>query len=683
MLNYEIVDSLPKLKSFKKWVKQQHELTYDIETTCLYPWGEPIYKKNKKLKTKTLVGKKKAVINTLGFGTDKQQFILPAGHPESPWTKPQLTEIVDELTEDFEDIDLIAQNGKFDFLWSWVHLGVKWYEFFAFDTMLAHYVVDENSPHDLEFLAASFLGEKPWDIPLKEKQHGPLAKIAKYQAKDLLHTHRLKKPLLKKLNEDGDVKRVFDKIIMPCARLFTEVEYDGVHINTSKLDDAGIYLRETVAAAEKEMKKFGELENWGSPQQLGKLLFGKKKEGGLGIPIIERTKKGAVSTSESVIKRIEHPIGPAILKFRGARQQLSFFIEGWQPYMVGGCILHPSFKIHGAVTGRFSCEHPNLQQVPRDKRIRQLITAPEGWTLVEVDLSQIELRIAAELAQEHTMLEAFRTGKDVHWITATGELERGGGGKHVDTIIKTAEAYLKNSRKLRFSEAMEIVKTRVTPGAAEELQKKWGEEDPEMLWKEIRKKAKAVNFGFLYSMYWKKFKTYARDNYGVHLTDEQSEESYKFFFACYPAFRDWHSRQKRYANLNGYVRSLSGRKRRLPAAMWKDDSFECKEAERQAINSPVQSFANDLNLMVAIQMRKEFPRTVCRLVGTVHDSMLVYVKNTHIEKVASRLLEIMRHPDLLDTFGIAIGVPLMGEAKIGDWGIGIDFHQWQKRKAGA
>lgn len=642
------------------------DVSFDIETTCLYPWGEPKYKKVKN-EGKKLVGKVKAKINTIGFGCRKRQYILPVHHKESPWTREEIPEMLDEIEERLDDCDLIAQNGKFDFLWVWVHFNLRWQKYFHFDTMLAHYILDENSQHSLKYLAQLYYGAPDWDVDESTKKgENGLEKLAKYQAHDLFYTRKLKHTLRKELNKDGEVQRVFEMIMMPCARLFTEVEYDGVYLNLDKMDDAEKYLRKELAEAEKEMKKFGDLENWGSPKQLGNFLFGPKKQGGLGIPVIERTAKGGISTSESVIKRIDHPIGGAIIRFRGAKQQLSFFIEGWRPFIVDNR-LHPSFKLHGTVTGRLSCEHPNLQQVPRDKRIRSLITAPPGWTLVEADLSQIELRIASELAQERNMLNAFAKGVDVHWLTVLREIERGGGEK--DIVLDTARTW-KQDKTISYADAFDVL-LEMGPDNACEIHEEW---------KELRKKAKAINFGYLYGMWWKKFKIYARDNYGVNITDEQAEASRKFFFDTYSDYPKWHDRQRRYARLNGYVRSLSGRKRRLPAAMSPQDTPERREAERQAINSPVQSFANELNLMAGLQLRQEFSRNVARIVGTVHDALLVWVKNEHVEKVTKRLLEIMSHPKLMDTFEISVGVPILAEAKIGPWGEGVSLNKWRKEK---
>jgi DNA polymerase I-like protein with 3'-5' exonuclease and polymerase domains len=208
---------------------------------------------------------------------------------------------------------------------------------------------------------------------------------------------------------------------------------------------------------------------------------------------------------------------------------------------------------------------------------------------------------------------------------------------------------------------------------------KWAETkalEPFMDWKETRKKAKAINFGYLYGMWWKKFKIYARDNYGVEVNDAEAQASREAFFELYPAFPDWHDKQRRFAQVNGYVRSLSGRKRRLPAAMGGRDTPQRREAQRQAINSPVQSFANELNLMAALQMRQEFSRAWFRICGTVHDAILMWVRLDKVEHVYNRGLEIMSHPELLDDFEIEMSVPIEAEAKIGAWSTGKGLKKW-------
>lgn len=618
-------------------------VSFDLETTCLYPWD------------------KDAAITSIGFGTARHQWMIPATHRDSPWSDEEIEEMVAEIDDILDEMVICAHGGKFDFLWMKVIYGVDWQRSFDFDTMLAHYILDENSLHGLKFLAQLFCGAPNWDIDKDDKRgEASYEYLARYHAHDLYYTRELRYVLGRKLLEDGQVKDVFDKILMPCARLFVEVEYDGVYVDESKFDEAEIYLRSQMAEAEASLSKWGNI-NWGSPKQLGDLLFNKLK-----LPIVERTKTGAASTSESVLNRIDHPCVGDLIKFRGAKQQLSFFIEGWKPY-IHKSRLHPSFKLHGTVTGRLSCEHPNLQQVPRDPRIRSLIIAPPGWTLVEADLSQIELRIAAELANEQVMLEAFRSGKDVHWITAIREIAR--GGAQAEIVLDTVRTYYQD-KSIDYAEAIEKL-LEMGEGAASELRAEW---------KELRKKAKAINFGYLYGMWWKKFKIYARDNYGVEVTDQEAQDSRAFFFGTYN-FQPWHERQKRYARRNGYVRSLSGRKRRLPKAMSPQDTPERRESERQAINSPVQSFANELNLMAAIQIRKEFSRRHVRLVGTVHDAVLLWVRTTEVERVVRRVLVIMSHPDLLDEMDIRISVPIEAEAKIGPWSQGVSLEKWLKHSA--
>ena len=644
-------------------------VSYDIETTQLYPWQTQHLDKND-----NWVQDPSPKIVSIGFGTARNQWCIPVNHPQSPWTQAEVEEMMDEVNERRDDFMLIAHNGKFDLLWTWVHLGVKWEV--DFDTMLAHYLLNENMRHGLKYLAQVYCGAPDWEIDLTEKQgmNVPLKKHCKYLAHDLYYTRELRFVFGKMLREDWEVKRVFDKIMMPCANLFIEVEYDGVFIDMDQFGEAEEVLREQYETALAELKQWepeyvldakGKQQpfNWGSPPQLAKLLFED-----LGIKPLDKTAAGNPSTSESVIKRIDHPCTEALLRFRAAKQQLSFFIDGWKPFLhkqSRGYYLHPSFKLHGTVTGRLSCEHPNLQQVPRDPRIRSLISAEKGWTLIQYDLSQAELRIAAELARERNMIHAFVNGIDVHWMTALREIARGGG--LVDLIMGTAKT-LNDGKKLSYSDAIELL-LKAGHDAAIQVNKEW---------KEYRKKAKAVNFGYLYGMWWKKFKIYARDNYGVIITDEEAEQSRVTFFDNYPDLPDWHKRQKKYARRHGYVKSLSGRKRRLPEAKHADDTPERRAAERQAINSPVQSFANEVNLMAALQLRKEYGRDVVKICGTVHDSVLFRVRNDMVDEVYHRMLEIMRWPELMDVFGIRMSVPIEADGEVGPWGKGVTLERWKE-----
>jgi len=634
-------------------------VSFDIETNSLYPWqthnekGEP----------------DPAHIHRIGFGCENAQYSIVVGCFDK--------ELLEELIADYifpalEKCTVVMQNGKFDVLWMMVHFNVRLK--LSFDTMLADYAINENRWHDLESLAKYFFGADKWDIPLKTKQgmDKESETLTHYHALDLYWTRKLYAPLRKELDSDEQTARVFDMILMALANMFAEIEYDGVVVDETQFDAAEKVLRTMYAEREAALKKHGDI-NWGSRDEVANLLFNVLK---IKPPVL--TKTGKPSTAESALNQIDHECVADLIKFREAKQQLSFFIDGWRPFLhrrkVRGqrvTLLHPSFKLHGTVTGRLSCERPNLQQVPRDPRIRTLITAEPGWTLVECDLSQIELRIVAEVSRDPALVHAFSTGIDVHWLTALSEIERGGALKEL--VIRTAEQWLdkcgRNADKgVKYGAAIKLL-LEAGPDECAELNAEW---------KEYRKKAKAVNFGYVYGMWWRKFKTYARDNYGVNITDEQAQQSREAFFATYASLDGWHRKQKQFARRNGYVRSLSGRKRRLPSAMIPHDCPERGQAERQAVNSPIQSFGNEINLMTAIQLRSEYPRSVLKICGTVHDAILMRVRNDHVVEVTERCQAIMRKPALFKDFGIELSVPILGDAKVGPWGKGISLDKWRK-----
>lgn len=670
-------------------------VSFDIETNGLYPWQiDTVLDKDGDVHVPKVI--------SIGFGTRKRQWCLPLNHRESPWPEKLHQRLMNRIDGRIRHCYTVTQNGKFDALWLKVHYELDWQ--LDFDTMLAHYMLDENSRHGLKLLAQVYYGAPNYDADLDEKQgEGPLDQHCLYLAHDCYYTRKLRFTLGKELDKDPAVKRVFERVMMRLARLFVDIEYHGVQVDHDRFEEAEVHLLDKLKLAERDFRKIlkangidfdkfkqdrkGRWEplNLGSPKQLAKLFFENLK-----IEVLDKTDKGAPSTSESVLLRIEHPAAEALLRWRGADQLLKMFIEGWKPFLIGGR-LHPTFKLHGTVTHRASCEKPNLQQVPRESLIRSLIIAALGWDLLEIDLSQIEMRIAAELSGDPTLLSLFERDEDVHWLTATREISRGGGMKNefIDTATtwirkhatdeevkrRKLESYRSGLKPVDYSLAVELV-YRIGPDKACEIEPKW---------KELRKKAKAINFGYLFGMWWKKFKIYARDNYGVTVTDKEAQESRKTFFSLYPKLAEWHERQRRYARRNGHVRSLSGALRRLPDAMGQDDTPQRAEAQRQAINSPVQEFACMLNYMTLLQLTEEFGWDVMRPVGTIHDAILIECRRDWTERIHNRALEIMRHPKMLDEFGIRIRVPIKGDAKIGPWSQGVNLDKWKAatRKATA
>jgi len=171
---------------------------------------------------------------------------------------------------------------------------------------------------------------------------------------------------------------------------------------------------------------------------------------------------------------------------------------------------------------------------------------------------------------------------------------------------------------------------------------------------------------------------YARDKFDMYLTDEEAQESRIAFFQLYP-LENWHKKQSRFARENGYVETLTGRKRRLPHAQDKHDTYERAEAWRQAINAPVQGFAAEMLLMTLLELAASTSSKNVRPVITVHDSVLFYVKNGHVEEAVHLVEKIMKGPALFKAFDIKMEIPICGETKIGPWGSGISLSKWRQQ----
>lgn len=649
---------------FKFDVKSCKEISYDLETSGLNPFEPGSW------------------ITSIGIGTVKNNWTIPLNHRLGKYfEKPyQQRCIVREIVESLKDKIVIGHNGKFDVLWSKVILNQRLT--IHFDTLLASYNLDENSPHDLTFLSGLHFQASSYDIPLPWKHgiEGSLEAHCEYLAKDIYYTRKLYLLWQKKFKKDPESKMIFDQVTMPVARMYEQVELNGVYINPQGLIDAKEYWKEITETSLKKLNKICPSDqvwkdkktkkeyhgiNWNSPNQIEEFMFhkynpdneyGLHKKSYLNLTPINKTPKDKNSVNESTLKQIPHPIGRLILKYREASKNISTFIDSWKKRSFKGFI-HPTFKVHGTVTGRPSCEDPNLQQTPRDPRIRGLVQAPEGWELVDADYSQVELRIAAFLADEQEMLNCFRTGIDIHWRTLMDIIEKTGAMR--DLTIDTAEKYLKKEIH-SFSTCIETV-FKMGPIQAQSLFKEW---------KEARKLAKAVNFGYLYGMWWKKFIQYALDNYEVVVSAKNAELNRTSFFQLYPGLEPWHRRQINFVKHYGYVLNPFGRKRRLPLAMRRDGSYETKAAERQAINSPVQSFASDLNLTAAVELQQTFPRWYFKICGTVHDNILMLIKKSHLEYCLPRIYKIMKNPTSLKTFGVNFTVPIEVEIETGPWGNG-------------
>jgi len=621
-LNYRIIEDGKTLRRAIRDIRRNSFVSLDTETSGLYPFAPGSW------------------VTSLGIGTERYQWCLPLQHHlSSRRDKFKLQrKVVRQMARAIKGRTTVAHGGKFDAKFLRQIYGVRVH--IDFDTLLAHYSLNENALHSLDALSQQHFDAIDYDIPLEEKWGitGTLERHCEYLALDCFYTRKLYPIFRRELRKDPETRKVFEKLTMPVSRMYTDVEHLGIYVDpkalkqshkywTRKADRSMAQLNRLVPDdREWKNKKTGEIckgINWGSSQQVGEVLFDR-----LGLEPLDKTPKGANSTSESVLLRLadKHKVPKLILKNREATKNLSTFVTSWQKWCVNSR-MHCSFKIHGTVTGRPSCEDPNLQQTPRDPRIRGMITAPPGRVLIDADFSQVELRVTADLSQDRSLLFAYQTGGiDVHTQT-------------VQNIFGIA-----------------------TPT------------------KEERKKGKAINFGFIYGMGWRKFMEYARDNYQQVFSEAESKRIRKEFFKLYGDLTAWHGKQRRYANRYGYVRNLIGRKRRLPEAIPKenqsDDHWDPQqsEAERQAINSPVQSFASDMNLMAAVEIHDTLSHKECRIVGTVHDSILMEVREDKVQAIALKVKRIMERPKLIDEFGVDLSIPIIAEIEAGPWSKGEEIH---------
>lgn len=584
---------------------------------------------------------------------------VPLEHPQSPW-RGQTQKILNYLRPYLErKLKWTNNNWKYDKKWFRKKYSIE--VNYGPDPMLMGYASDENCPHDLKYQAAvncdapEYAKDIVWpkkydpvvdDIEEKVAQYMKmdLKKLLKYNALDAFYGRHVYFKEKAKLVRDIRSARIYKHLLEKGAHIFADIEYTGMWVDKERLDNAldicqnvidetreqlNALIPEGWCEAHLSKKQLKTGFNWNSTKQLGELFFGKD---GFNFPVKQRTSKGVPSTSESVLielgSEIDHPALNLLGEYRKWAKYMSTYLKPWEAKIDENGRLHPNFKLHGTVTGRLSGED-GVHQVPRDKFIRSLIGAPPGWTFYEIDGSQIELRVVAAIANERTMLRIFATGGDIHRETAA-------------TVTG---------------------------------------KDPKDVTSDERKKAKAVNFGFVYGMGWKKFKIYAWEKYGVRLTDAEAKLYRKRFFEKYPDLLEWHARMRRIVRSVGYVISPIGRKRRLPDIYSIDEGMQAA-AEREAINSPVQGLGSDIVLGAFIDLIlnilpqydpnwKEYARPV----GAVHDAQYWEIRNDKVRELDPIIRGAMSDMSRLRRwFGYELPVPMRGDVKVGNhWG---DAKEW-------
>lgn len=445
-----------------------------------------------------------------------------------------------------------------------------------------------------------------------------------YNAKDTFYTARLHRDLTASMTPAQ--RRVYENSTRPMLPILHKLNTGpGFHIDRPLAAKNLASIQEEKEQVEKEIRSYlpGGL-NLSSSQQLATALFED-----LGLTPQVFTAKGAPSTSKAALAKLDHPVLD-LLGQRSKLERLSQFLAKYLELPEGRGV--PSSYRFGTATGRLTSSGENIQQIPRDDRVRGVFCAAPGKTLVAADFSQVELRLAAMVSGDAALTAAFRAGEDLHRVTAA--------------------------------------RTQGVP--------------PDEVTDPQRTLAKAVNFGFLYGMGAEAFKDYAQVSYSVEVTEEEAAEARSSFFAAYPGLLRWHaatrkalyrtehpvttaplpdgSAEERRATVARYAETLVGRRRSfLPAAT------SAGSMAREAINHTIQGLAADVLYQALIRIDQRLAAFAgARLVATVHDSVIYEVAADQAEELGHMVRECMEAPDLMAPLGIReLPVPLVADVELG------------------
>ena len=515
-----------------------------------------------------------------------------------PAEREEALKIVNEFRPLFENEEIakVGQNIKYDMI-VLQNYGVQ-VKGSLFDTMLAHYVLQPELRHNMDYLAEIYLHYKTIHI---DELIGPKGKgqksmrdlspseVYRYACEDADVTLKLKNVLEKELKEQG-VEHLFYEIEMPLVPVLVNIESNGVRIDTEALRQTSAHLTARLQEIEQEIYQLaGEQFNISSPKQVGELLFERLKL----ADKPKKTRTGQYVTSEEVLEslRSKHEVIGKILDYRGLKKLLSTYVDAL-PQLINPRTgrIHTSFNQAVTATGRLSSSNPNLQNIPvRDddgKEIRKAFIPDEGCEFFSADYSQIELRIMAHLSQDPNMVEAFVEGHDIHAATA-------------------AKIY-----KIGIDE--------VTP--------------------DMRRKAKTANFGIIYGI--SAFGLAER----MGVSRQEARELIDGYFATYPQVKAYMDKSIEVAREQGYVETISHRKRFLPDINSRNATTR-GYAERNAINAPIQGSAADIIkvAMARIHQRFQAYNLKAKMILQVHDELNFSVPAAEKELVQKIVIEEMEN----------------------------------------
>lgn len=578
-------------------------------------------------------------------------YLLPWDHPDQPQTGRAKARLKRQLRQLLQNpkTKVIGQNTKYDAVYTMAQTGIRFR--IGGDTLMLATLMDENATtKNLADLVKRFVPDmagysdsfdatvdkaKMRDVPLDDK-------FLQYGAGDADAVFRLHDVLYDEVAKDKKLLAHYNHVTLPGLNAFASIELRGQYVSPDEADKFEAFMEQKVAEQRESLLrqvpksiKRAHVEKgvkFSRAEFLRDILFHHKDGFKLKPKVFTKTtakldadrRVPSTSTKDHLPYFYDQcPFTFELAEHIKADRILNTNVKGFRKKYIVDDMVRPVYGMHVAVTGRTNSEDPNGQNVPKRgptaMAYRKMFVAPEGYFLIENDLSQAELRIAADMANDPTMLNIYRNKGDIH--TATALIVMG----------VTMEQFLKL---------------------------------PKQEQKDARTKAKAVNFGFLYGMSWRKFIAYAKTQYGAEFTEREAQRVRIAFFDKYSNLLPWHAKMREYAHLHKFVRSYSGRIRHLPMIDSSDDGIKA-EAERQAINSPVQEFGSSLGVMALGRMEQEIDPQYLQIVGFVHDAIYAYVPKKYVEWGAKTLRWYMETNPLEEWFGRRMRCPIVADAGFG------------------
>lgn len=574
-------------------------------------------------------------------------YVLPLYHPESPFIG-QWRKVWKAVAQRLRKIRYVGHHVKFDARYTKATCGVDLSKSLHWDTLLSSSLQDENRSNKLKDVAPQLFGMDRWDDDIDLSYPGAaydhnLFDLGLYAARDTYWTYRLWKAheALMFLDDEADIPIGDDEVedarlgtlaintSMPTMGTLTAIEQRGIVLD---LDMAREMLREAEGHVRDQHDKLARL--YSDVPELDPVeasfaptskYFARWTEEAVDrgdLRVVSLTKSGKPQWNKAALNRLVrngYELASDVLDLRDYGKRAEF-LRSWQTFVTRQNTIHTTYNAGSVVTGRLSSSSPNMQQV--SKKLRPCFVPRPGYVLADLDYSQLEMRVAAHVSQCIPMIEAFQRGDDLHRLFAA----------RINGV------------------------------------------EPEEVTGDMRQQAKAGNFGLLFGMGPGGFQIYAETAYNVLLTEEEAAAIHATFFEMWVGMREWHNNMMRLAHDMGQVVSPIGRVRRLPNIHDGNDR-QVSDAERQAINSPVQGFGSDIMQMAAASIEGILPgsRRVdgARLVATVHDSIVAEVPEDSWEEVTRECVARMEGvvDELKDRFGVDFAVPLKADASVGTrWG---------------